>query len=39
MDSFIIVKVGDETIRDVAYVLSSHEFLVKFIEIFSGKIQ
>jgi hypothetical protein len=37
-DSFIIVKVGDETIRDVAYVLSSHEHLVKFVEIFSSKI-
>lgn len=37
-DSFIIVKVGDETIRDVAYVLSSHEYLVKFVEIFSSKV-
>ena len=33
------MKVGDETIRDVAYVLSSHEYLVKFVEIFAYKIQ
>lgn len=30
-DSFFIVKVDDETIMNIQYILSSHEHLVKFL--------
>lgn len=30
-DSFFIMKVDDETIRSIQYILSSHEHLIKFL--------
>ena len=34
-DSFIIVRVSEETIHDVSYILSSQEAFVKMVEILS----
>lgn len=38
-DSFIIVRVSEETIRDVSYILSSQEAFVKIVEIFSTELK
>jgi hypothetical protein len=35
-DSFLIIKVEDDTIRNIQYVISSHEHLVKFLDLFSS---
>ena len=32
-DSFIIVRVSEDTIRDVSYILSSQEAFVKLVEV------
>lgn len=38
-DSFIIVRVSEETIRDVSYILSSQEAFVKVVEILSTELK
>jgi hypothetical protein len=35
-DSFLIVKVEEQTIMNIQYVISSHEHLVKFLDRFSS---
>lgn len=35
-DIFMLFKVGEEVMLDVQYALSSHEPLVKFVEIISS---
>lgn len=38
-DSFIIVRVSEDTIRDVSYILSSQEAFVKVVEILSTELK
>ena len=38
-DSFIIVRVSEETIHDVSYILSSQEAFVKMVEILSTEMK
>ena len=38
-DSFKIVRVSEDTIRDVSYILSSQEAFVKMVEIASTEIK
>jgi hypothetical protein len=35
-DSFLIVKVEEETMMNIQYVISSHEHLIKFLDRFSS---
>jgi hypothetical protein len=35
-DSFLIVKVDEQTMMDIQFVISSHEPFVKFLKIFSS---
>lgn len=37
-DSFHIVKVSDEAMRDIQYVISAHEPLIKFLEVIMTQI-
>lgn len=35
-DSFLIVKVEEETMMNIQYIISSHEHLIKFLDRFSS---
>jgi hypothetical protein len=35
-DSFLIMKVDEETMMNIQYIISSHEHLIKFLDKFSS---